>query len=334
MRLASFAHRPSGHAVPPQIRLGALLDEETVLDLQAAAEQVQGSADPRLWSMLALIRGGDTAMALVRRLVQEAPRAARRSREATMLMAPLPIPESIRDFANYELHVRQAIRSAMKLRAGSTADPEATFDGFAKAGLLEVPPVWYELPLYYKGNRFSCIGHDQTVEWPDFAEKMDYELELAVVIGRTIRNATPKEAMEAIFGYTIFNDFSARDMQSRETSFRMGPSKGKDFDTGNAFGPCIVTPDEIDDPYKLRMRVRINGEEQVDTVSGGMQHDIAKCISHVSRSETLYPGEILGMGTLGNGCGYESLSFLSEGDVVELEVEKIGILRNTLGHRR
>ncbi|MGB3068272.1 MAG: fumarylacetoacetate hydrolase family protein [Ottowia sp.] len=334
MRLVSFVHQRPGHAAPQQTRLGALLDADSVLDLQAAAEQVQGSADPRLWSMLSLIRGGDTAMGLVRRLIQEAPQTARRSRQATKLMAPLPIPESIRDFANYELHVRQAIRSAMQLRASAAADPQAAFDGYAQAGLLDVPPVWYEMPLYYKGNRFSCIGHDQTVEWPDFAEKMDYELELAVVIGRPLRNATPKEAMDAIFGYTIFNDFSARDMQSRETSFRMGPAKGKDFDTGNAFGPCIVTPDEIGDPYKLRMRVRINGEELVDTVSGGMQHDIAKCICHVSRSETLYPGEILGMGTLGNGCGYESLSFLRAGDVVELEVEKIGILRNTLGHRR
>ncbi|MCC6581522.1 MAG: fumarylacetoacetate hydrolase family protein [Phycisphaeraceae bacterium] len=305
-----------------------------MLDLQLAAEHGLGTTDPRFASMLALIRGGQSAMALAQQLASAAPRPALCPRDAVALAAPIPVPESIRDFANYELHVRQAIRSSMRLRAKASSDPDATFDGFVKAGLLDIPPVWYEMPLYYKGNRFSCIGHDQTVEWPEFAQRMDYELELAVVIGSTIRNATAEQAMDAVFGYTIFNDFSARDMQSRETSFRMGPAKGKDFDTGNAFGPCIVTRDEVADPYDLWMKVRVNGSERVHTKSGGMQHDIAKCICHVSRCETLYPGEILGLGTVGNGCGYESLTFLSEGDVVELEVEKIGTLRNMLGHRR
>lgn len=330
MQLVSFV--PTSHT-SADIRLGALLGTHHVLDLQAAAQQTQGAADHRLSSMLTLIQGGDAALALARQLARQAPTEAVLHRDAVSLRAPLPVPESIRDFANYELHVRQAIHSAMTLRASSTPDPKASFEGYARAGLLDIPPVWYELPLYYKGNRFSCIGHDQTVQWPDFAQRMDYELELAVVIGKTVRNATPEQAMDAIFGYTIFNDFSARDMQSRETSFRLGPAKGKDFDTGNAFGPCIVTRDQIDDPYALGMRVRVNGEERVRTVAGGMQHDIAACICHVSRSETLYPGEILGLGTLGNGCGYESLSFLQAGDVVELEVDRIGVLRNTLGPR-
>ncbi|MDO9406675.1 MAG: fumarylacetoacetate hydrolase family protein [Polaromonas sp.] len=331
MQLVSFVH-PNANA-QVDIRLGAFLGTDSVLDLQAAA-QALGSPDPRLSSMLSLIRGGDAALALARHLVQASPREAVLRRDAVGLRAPLPVPESIRDFANHELHVRQAIHSAMTLRAAATTDPKATFEGYARAGLLDIPPVWYELPLYYKGNRFSCIGHEQTVQWPDFAQRMDYELELAVVIGKTVCNATPEQAMDAVFGYTIFNDFSARDMQSRETSFRLGPAKGKDFDTGNAFGPCIVTRDQVDDPDALGMRVRVNGEERVSTVAGGMQHGIAACISHVSRSETLYPGEILGMGTLGNGCGYESLRFLEAGDVVELEVERIGILRNTLGPRR
>ena len=136
--------------------------------------------------------------------------------------------------------------------------------------------------------------------------------------------------MDAVFGYTIFNDFSARDTQAQETAFRMGPAKGKDFDTGNAVGPWIVTRDEIADPYSLDMRVSVNGQLINSTTSGGMQHDIAHCISFLSQSETLYPGEILAMGTVGNGCGYESLSFLDAGDVVEIDVQGIGTLRNRL----
>ena len=133
-----------------------------------------------------------------------------------------------------------------------------------------------------------------------------------------------------MFGYTIFNDFSARDMQSRETQFRLGPAKGKDFDTGNALGPWIVTPDEIPDPTALTMIARVNGEERIRTRSGGMQHSIIETLVHVSRSETLYPGDVFGLGTVGNGCGYEALRFLDDGDVVELEIEGLGILRNRL----
>lgn len=331
MKLITYVD--TAHGLKAPLQLGALIDDTQVLDLAHAASLCNGQPDLRMASMLDLVRAGDAGLAAARDLVQQRPAAALLPRSRVALRAPLPVPESIRDFANYELHVRQAIRAAMTLRSRSTPDPAATFEGFRAAGMLEIPPVWFEMPLYYKGNRFSCIGHDEVVQWPSFADKMDYELELAVIIGKTIRDVSPDEAMGAVFGYTLFNDFSARDMQSRETSFRMGPAKGKDFDTGNAFGPCIVTRDEIADPLALNMSVRVNGVPKVHTRSGGMQHDIAACISHVSHSETLYPGEVLGMGTLGNGCGYESLTFLAPGDVVELEAERIGILRNTLGPR-
>ncbi|MCJ0765757.1 fumarylacetoacetate hydrolase family protein [Variovorax terrae] len=329
MKLITFVPSPAAHGAAGP-RLGALVDSRQVLDLAQAAELHAGRADPRFASMLALIQAGEAAWDDARALLAEAPSAALLDRARVTLRAPLPLPESIRDFANYELHVRQAIRSAMTLRANATPDPAAALQRFREAGMFEIPQVWFDMPLYYKGNRFSCIGHGQPVQWPAFAEKMDYELELAVVIGKTARDVPPERAMDAVFGYTIYNDFSARDMQAKETSFRMGPAKGKDFDTGNAFGPCIVTRDELPDPLALAMSVRVNGELKVSTTSAGMQHDIAACISHVSRSETLHPGEIFGMGTLGNGCGYESLSFLAAGDVVELEVEGIGILRNQL----
>lgn len=173
------------------------------------------------------------------------------------------------------------------------------------------------------------------MQWPPFAEKLDYELELAAVIGRKGKDIPAANAREHIFGYTIFNDFSARDIQARwEGQFRMGPAKGKDFDTSNSFGPWIVTKDELPDPYNLTMVVRVNGEERGRGSSAGAQHDFERCIEQVSWSETLYPGEIFGLGTIENGCGFETLSFLQPDDVVELEVEGIGILRNRVVRAR
>lgn len=324
MRLITFSDKNGMNE-----RLGAYTSSGQLVDLALAA-QVRNFPSNTFRSMLDFIRAGDAARIQATEMLEDPPHESLISEVSIRWRAPLPIPESIRDLANYELHVSQAIRSSMTLRARATPDPTHALAEFRKAGLLDIPPVWYELPLYYKGNRFSCIGHDEPVYWPTFAEKMDYELELAVIIGKTVRDIPEESAMEAVFGYTIFNDFSARDQQSRETSFRMGPAKGKDFDTGNAFGPCIVTRDEIPNPESLRMAVRINGKLVTETVSGGMQHGIAKCISYISQSETLHPGEIIGLGTLGNGCGYESLSFLQDGDEVELEVENIGTLRNRL----
>ncbi len=311
-------------------RLAAQMGMSAAVDLLDAA-QAQGSApQPDLVSMLALIRGGDAALAEAQRLLAQAPARLHLPLPSLQLCAPLPLPEQIRDFANYELHVTQALNASMQLRSRSDPDPPAALARLKAGGTFNIPPVWYERPLYYKCNRFSVVGPEADIEWPSFARLMDYELELAVVIGLRVKNLPVEQAMEAVFGYTIYNDFSARDIQSQETSFRMGPAKGKDFDTGNAMGPCIVTRDDVPDPYALRLRVSVNGQLRTDTVAGGMQHDIARCISFLSQSETLYPGEVLAMGTVGHGCGYESLSFLNDGDVVEIEAEHIGILRNRL----
>ncbi len=313
-------------------KVGALCgpDDSLVLDLEAAARRA-GSEGPTVFdSMLVLLRSGDAGLDLSRKLLAQYAAEDCVELKAVRLLAPVPVPEQIRDFANYEGHVRQAIASAVHLRSQAQSDPKAAYEALRASGALDIPPVWYERPLYFKGNRFTAIGHDAEVVRPSFSSRMDYELELAVVIGKQVKNLPPEQAMDAIFGYTIFNDFSARDMQSKETSFRLGPAKGKDFDTGNAFGPCIVTKDEIPDPYRLRMRAWVNGELRSDANSGGMQHDIARTISYLSQSETLYPGEILGLGTVTNGCGYESLTFLNDGDEVELEVEGIGRLRNRL----
>jgi 2-keto-4-pentenoate hydratase/2-oxohepta-3-ene-1,7-dioic acid hydratase in catechol pathway len=157
---------------------------------------------------------------------------------------------------------------------------------------------------------------------------MDYELEIAAVIGRKGRDIAQSDANNYIFGYTIFNDFSARDAQAREMSGPLGPAKGKDFDGANILGPCIVTPDEIGDLYNLTMIARVNGEEWSRGNTGTIHWRFDQIIAFLSDSETLYPGEVLGSGTVGNGCGLESLRFLKHGDEVELEIENIGVIRN------
>jgi 2-keto-4-pentenoate hydratase/2-oxohepta-3-ene-1,7-dioic acid hydratase in catechol pathway len=157
---------------------------------------------------------------------------------------------------------------------------------------------------------------------------MDFECEFGCYIGKPGRDIPKEKAREHIFGYTIFDDFSARDEQTKDMPGQLGPAKGKDFDGGNAMGPCLVTADELKDPYTLAMIARVNGEEWNRGNSSTMRWKFEDCIAHVSRSETLHPGEFFGSGTVGGGCGLEHLRFLKSGDVVELEVEGIGVLRN------
>lgn len=323
MKFVTFEQR--GETAP-----GVLTATGDILDLKKASLQAKA---PVFADMISVIAAGPAGLESIRTWLDAPPNGCLVRPADARLKAPLPRPNQIRDFANYELHVRQAIASSLKLRAGATPDPAAMLAKFHANGLDAIPQIWFDQPLYFKGNPMSVIGPDEDVIWPSYAKLMDYELELAVIIAGPARDLTRANAADAIFGYTIFNDFSARDAQARETQFRLGPAKGKDFDTGNAIGPVIVTPDEIADPNGLTMIARVNGEERVRTHSGGMQHSIIDTLVHVSQSETLYPGDLFGLGTVGNGCGYESLTFLKEGDVVELEIEGIGKLRNRLVRR-
>ncbi len=312
-------------------RPGVLLSPEDVLDIRLAAEITGNTGARGLNSVLAVIQAGDAGLDTIGQLLDVSPEEAVVSLSALNLTAPLPVPEQIRDFANYEGHCEKAMAASMRLRAANESDPDAALKRMQESGAYRLPPVWYDIPLYYKGNRFAINGHEGDVEWPPFAENLDYELELAAVIGKSAKDVTREIAREHIFGYTIFNDFSARDIQARwEGQFRMGPAKGKDFDTSNSFGPWIVTRDELPDPYSLAMSVRVNGEVRCSGNSGGSQHDFEACIAQVSRSETLHPGEIIGLGTIEGGCGFESLTWLEDGDVVELEIEGIGVLRNRI----
>jgi 2-keto-4-pentenoate hydratase/2-oxohepta-3-ene-1,7-dioic acid hydratase in catechol pathway len=197
----------------------------------------------------------------------------------------------------------------------------------ARAG-REPDPMMFELPGYYKGAAAGLIGHEAVATWPPYAEVMDYELELGFVVGTAGRNLTPDVAMDHLFGVTIYNDFSARDMQVREMRLLLGPAKGKDFAT--AVGPWITTTDEVD-VGNLDMRARVNGEEWSHGSSSTLWWSVPELLAYLSWGETLQAGELIGSGTVGLGCGAELGRFLNPGDVVELEVSGIGVLRNTVG---
>ncbi len=239
----------------------------------------------------------------------------------------------MRDFLCFEKHLVQAFEQARIVRSRLFPDPQAAMDDMERRGILAVPQTWYERPIFYHPNRMNVVGLDENVTWPDYSNLMDFELEFGAYIGKGGRDIAKADAPAHIFGYTIFNDFSARDEQTRDMPGQLGPGKGKDFDGSNVMGPCLVTADELADPYDLAMVVRVNGEEWGRGHSSEMKWTFADCIAHVSRSETIYPGEFFGSGTVGNGCGLEHMRFLSPGDVVELEVEKIGVLRNRVLRR-
>jgi 2-keto-4-pentenoate hydratase/2-oxohepta-3-ene-1,7-dioic acid hydratase in catechol pathway len=318
MRLVTF-RKESG----PQ-RAGALVDNDTrVVDLAAAHEAVFGS--PGFASVLAIVEGGDAALERANEAAKKAPASATLTHADIELLAPIQPPPQMRDCLCFELHLQQASRSLLAMQS---TDPKKAMAEIERNGLPPAPPTFYKQPIYYKANRFAVIGTDHDVVWPSYSQFLDFELEFGVYLTDTVKDASKEGALKHVFGYTIFNDVSARDTQSVEMEGRLGPAKGKDFDTGNPMGPCLVTADEIPNPYNLTMIARVNGEEWGRGNSGSMHWKFEDLIAHISRSETLYPGEFLGSGTVGNGCGLEHLRFIKPGDVIELEVERIGVLRN------
>ncbi len=339
MRLLTFE---VATPVGPIERLGALQrfglePRERIVDLNAAFEaqlRAHGEPEPSRTAecllpadMLAFLELGAPAMDRARAALAFVAAAAERPRAdpawrsprgktivhhwfgsvglagAVRLKAPLPRPASLRDFLAFEEHARA---------------------GFARRN-EPIPDVWYKMPVYYKGNPRSILGPDEDVHWPSYTERLDYELELGCVIGRRGRNVTLEEASGCIAGYTVMNDWSARDIQQLEMQGRLGPAKGKDF--GTSIGPCLVTPDELD-PRNLRMTARINGAVWSDGNSGSSHWTFPQMIVHVSQDETIHPGDLFGSGTVGGGCGLELDRWIRPGDVVELEIEGIGVLRN------
>jgi 2-keto-4-pentenoate hydratase/2-oxohepta-3-ene-1,7-dioic acid hydratase in catechol pathway len=289
-------------------RLGAIADEGRIIDLGS-------SGDPAFDSMQHLIEAGPDGLARARDVVA----AGGDSLDPTAVrwLAPLPRPAQMRDFLVFEVHMQNAVWNGARLRERLGDGPPAP------TSAPSVPPIWYQQPIYYKCNRFAVAGPGTTVDWPSWSSVADYELELACVIGRKGRDISVEDASAHIFGYTILNDLTARDAQFREMQGPLGPAKGKDFDGANILGPVIVTADEID-PSALAMRAYVNDELWSEGNSATMHWSFAELIAYVSRSETLYPGEVLGSGTVGNGCGLELGRLLQHRDVVTLEIEGIG----------
>lgn len=227
--------------------------------------------------------------------------------ENPTLLAPFTKPNSLRDFIAFEDHAK-----AGAARRGETLNPQ-----------------WYERPLYYKGNHRSLLGPGDDVPRPAFTSELDFEMEVACIIDKVVRDADERASEAAIFGYTILNDWSARDVQRIEMASRLGPAKSKDFAT--SIGPWVVTADEVPSPPSLKMQARVNGRVIVDANLADAYWTFPKLIAFVSQGETVWPNDIYGSGTPYKGCMLDNGGpYLDPGDVVELEVEKLGTLTNTV----
>jgi fumarylacetoacetate (FAA) hydrolase len=240
--------------------------------------------------------------------------------EAVLLHSPLPRPPSLRAFYAFEQHVR----AAFALRR------------------QPVPPEWYEAPVFYFSNAQSILGPGETVAAPAGSRALDFELEVAAVVGRRSRDLAVGQAEQAIFGYTVMNDWSARDLQRVEMRVGLGPAKGKDF--GTSLGPWVVTPSELagrrtDRPgvYDLVMRARVNGKARSQGNWKDLHFSFGEMLARASADADLVPGDVIGSGTVGTGCLLELTGgegpWLQPGDIVELEIEGIGVLANHVSRR-
>ena len=237
--------------------------------------------------------------------------------EEVQLISPIPNPQSFRDFYAFEQHVR----AARKLRG------------------LEMHPDWFKIAIFYFSNPAALYGHAEEIPYPHGTKELDFELEFAVIIANGGSNIDYKNADEYIAGYTICNDWSARDMQREEMAMSLGPAKGKDF--ASSFGPYMVTPDELEGAWKddgklhLRMTCHVNGKLISDGNTNDLFHPFTKMIQRASMNAQLLPGDILGSGTVGTGCILELRpenvgGWLKKGDVIRMEVERLGVLENKI----
>jgi len=320
MRLASFAVDTD---VGPVRRVG-IVHEGTLLDATVGYGYVldrQGEAAPVGVAeavvppeMVAFLERGDRAFEAARTVADTVPDAdagtgpdgarLRYDPDEVDLLSPVPRPNSLRDFMAFEEHVKNTMG--------------------------EVPDVWYEIPVCYKGNADTVVGPGDDVTWPAYSEQLDLELEIGAVIGRRGTNIDPAEAEEYIAGFTLFDDFSARDTQLEEMQGNLGPAKSKDFAT--ALGPHLVTPDELDlQAAEFTIEVTsADGETETwsEGTVGEMGHSWGEIVAHAADEEGVRPGDVFGSGTVGTGCGLELGTFLEPGDTVSISVEGLGTLTN------
>jgi 2-keto-4-pentenoate hydratase/2-oxohepta-3-ene-1,7-dioic acid hydratase in catechol pathway len=223
----------------------------------------------------------------------------------------IPIrPRRLKDYLVFEAHKKKAME-----RRG-----------------LQMPELWYRMPTYTNRNTYGIADPEQDIIWPSYSNKLDFEFEIAVVIAKTGKNISAQDAGSYIAGYTIYNDFSARDVQANEGKVGAGAGKSKDFDYGNVLGPCIVTADEID-PANIDMTLRVNGEEWSRGNTKGMKFSWGQIIENASREETIFPGDVFASGTMDNGCCIELERWFKPGAVIEFEAKGIGLLKNRVVNR-
>ena len=298
---------------------------------------------PAAADLLAFLGADEQVRELARELVSAAPSAELAPAELAPaelapaelapLLAPPFRPAAFRDCSLWEEHMIAASRGLLQLRESAAG---AVVDGYERLTRRPFPrlrprPLWHEQPLYYKGNPATIIGDGDTVRWPAYAQALDYELEIGVVIARDGTDLTPGEALSVLGGFVLVNDFSARDVQFREmVEGLMGPAKSKDF--GTALGSIVVTPPEFLPVLgTLDVEVRVNGELWGEGSTRGMQHSLADVIAYASAGERLVAGTVIGLGTVPGCSGIEAGRWLSPGDVVELSAGPLGQLRSTVG---
>jgi fumarylacetoacetate (FAA) hydrolase len=300
LHVAVLTHRPDGDlwVSVPDMALAALGDENC----------------PETLSGL-LRRDGPTA-ATARSAAEAAgvgalPGAVRRWRTGEVSFAPpVPQPGAFLDFYAFEGHVR-----ASRARRG-----------------LDVPPEWYRYPVYYRSNQRSFLGSGAEVWFPRGESKMDFELEVAALLGAPLEDPTAAEADAAIAGYCLLNDWSARTVQRDVMAVGLGPSKGKDFAT--SLGPWLVTADEVRDLAGVELSARVNGEEWCRGTLAGMRWGLGAMISFAGEGVRFEPGDVFGSGTIAGGSGFENDRFLAPGDVVELDGgDLLGTLAGTVRRR-
>jgi fumarylacetoacetate (FAA) hydrolase len=332
MKLLTYV--PSGAAAGSEGRAGVLHNETTILDIEAllgwaARNGASLPLRPAPVTLLQLLRQEREGMDAVRAALATTERARPEDlREesglahdlaAVSLRAPLPDAPSFRDFYTFEQHVKSA-----RARRG--------------VGMI---PEWYQIAVFYFSNTSELYGAEEPVPYPQHSKEVDFELEMAAVVGREGRDLAADEAPDYIAGYMVLNDWSARDLWRQEQPLNMGPAKGKDFAT--SIGPWLVTPDELadkrigsgkDERYDLQMTGRINGDQLTNDNARNMYYTFPQMMERASQHVRLRPGDIIGSGTCGTGCilelGTERHRWLLPGDVVEMEIERLGMLRNTL----
>jgi 2-keto-4-pentenoate hydratase/2-oxohepta-3-ene-1,7-dioic acid hydratase in catechol pathway len=228
-------------------------------------------------------------------------------------LAPVPRPPMIRDGILLLDHYRVGMERLFKI---------------TKEDLI--PQAARSMPIYWKPSRAAVAGHRQPIQWPRYSEKLDYEFELGLYIGKRGKNIPLERAWEHIAGYTVFNDLGLRDLQPAEMSLRLGPTKSKDFETSKVMGPCLVTADELPSIDNLRMTTKVNGETWFDGKLSNWAFTFAEFIAYVSREETLEVGDFFGSGPPAFSVGFEIDRWIKPGDVLACEIEGVGKLINTI----